>query len=468
MLRVAVIERGRIVRGDTDDLDITKTGGPAYRVLPRQLYDRLVRHEIEHVERQKYKSRIIDWRRDHGVVGQWVGVLQIPGLQLEILPKTDGHEPPEDAEGEQDFLGHTRANLASMLLRGGLVAVRSRGVADLSLLRGSIHDRLVDAFLERAVFELQRGLDRGYSSEEENLLALRGKLLVGQQVTRNAAQRHRFYCRHDVMSEATPICIRIKQACRVLVERSLPSSVSVKAHDVLAMLDEVPDFAHRQGEPDPTFTRQNERFSDIYRFSCMVLEGQAADVKSGQVETFSLLFDMDQVFERFIAAFVISEVVPRIDGAAARAQGLGDRRELLRDTKGSGTLHLKPDLLVERGNQTLVIDTKWKRLDAHKLARPDNSDLYQLYAYLHRYECQHAYLLYPKVAGVDPRTFAALRGHNADKSGQIGVRFVDESRNLRNREERDQLAEELAALVREGLGLTGSTLIGGTHDASIL
>jgi 5-methylcytosine-specific restriction enzyme subunit McrC len=462
MLRVAVLERGRIVRGDTDEPAMVKAGRPAYRVLPRRLYDQLERFETDHVERQKHKNRIIDWRRDHGIVGQWVGVLQIPGLQLEILPKTDNHDPPEDAEEERKFLGDTRANLVTMLLRGGLVAVRSRGVADLSLTRGSIHDRLVDAFLDRAIFELQRGLDRGYTSEEENLLALRGKLLVGQQVTRNAAQRHRFYCRHDIMSEATPICIRIKQACRVLAERSLPASVSVKVQDVLAMLDEVPEVPFRRGEPDPTFTRQNERFSDIYQFSCMILEGQAADVKGGQVETFSLLFDMDQVFERFIAAFVRSEVIPRIDSAAAQAQGVGDRRYLLRDTEGPGMLHLKPDLLVKRGHQTLIIDTKWKRLEANKLAHPSNDDLYQLYAYLHRYECKNAYLLYPKVAGVDPRTFVALRGHSADESGRVGVRFVDVSRNLRNREERDLLADELVTLVQEGLGLASATSSVGT------
>jgi 5-methylcytosine-specific restriction enzyme subunit McrC len=446
MLRVSVIERGRIVRGDTDDPAITRPGSPAYRVLPRRLYDRLVRHELDHVERREQKNRIIDWRHDHGIVGQWVGVVQIPGLQLEILPKTDGHEPPEGAEEQQVFLGRTRANLVTMLLRGGLVAVRSRGVADLSLTRGSIHDRLVEAFLDRALFELRRGLDRGYTSEEENLLVLRGKLLVGQQVTRNAAQRHRFYCRHDVLSEATPICIRIKQACRVLVERNLPASLTVKAQDVLAMLDEVPEVHFRRGEPDPTFTRQNERFSDIYRFSCMVLEGQAADVKGGQIETFSLLFDMDQVFERFIAAFVIAEVMPLLDGAQAQAQGAGDRRYLLRDTEGPGALHLKPDLLVKREPQTLVIDTKWKRLEANKSARPSNDDLYQLYAYLHRYECQNAYLLYPEVAGVEPRTFIALRGHKAEASGRVGVRFVNVSRDLRTREGRRELAEELVPL----------------------
>ena len=48
------------------------------------------------------------------------------------------------------------------------------------------------------------------------------ELLIGQHVTRNAAQRHRFFCRHDVLTENTPISVRLKQACQVLAKRPLP------------------------------------------------------------------------------------------------------------------------------------------------------------------------------------------------------------------------------------------------------
>ncbi|MCL0274607.1 McrC family protein, partial [Escherichia coli] len=91
--------------------------------------------------------------------------------------------------------------------------------------------------------------------------------------------------------------------------------VLVKCKQVLALLDDVPDLPFRN-EPDPVFTRQNERFADIYGFACMVLEGHAPDARRGDVETFSLLFDMEQVFERYIAAFLKSEVMPRIPDAS--------------------------------------------------------------------------------------------------------------------------------------------------------
>ncbi len=458
MLRVNVLERGRIVRGESDTPSENAGGTPQYRVLPTRLYDRLERSELSH-EELNGKGRVIDWHRRHGVVGQWVGVIQIPGLQLEILPKTDDSQP-ETGDG---YVDATRRNLMTMLVRGGLGTVRSRGLADLSLKRATIHDQLVDAFLDRALEELERGLDRHYATEEGNLPVLRGRLVFAQQVTRNAAQRHRFYCRHDALTEATPISIRLKQCCRVLVERQLPESVLIKVRDVLVILDDVPDVPFHRGEPAPVFNRQNERFEDVYSFACIVLEGRAADARRGRVETFTLLYDMDKVFERFIAAFVQAEVIPKIDGAVARPQGEGDRRALFHDPHAKrGVLNMKPDLLVERGGKTLVLDTKWKRLSEAKGARPSDPDLYQLYAYLHRYDCERATLLYPARANVAPRDLDALRNKHGEKAGTIGVRFVDVGRPLWTSKGRADLAKELTGIIREGLGLAGAEPVEAT------
>jgi 5-methylcytosine-specific restriction enzyme subunit McrC len=448
MLRVTVLERGRIVRADSD-ADNVELGAPSRRVLPQRLYDRLVRSEAAREDRGE--AAVFRWRRNHCLVGPWVGVMQIPGLQLEILPKIDDNVAQDNDQEVRDI----RRNLIEMLLRGGLGAVRSRGVADLALKRGNLHDQLVDAFLERGLFELQRGLDRGYATEEDNLLTLRGKLVLSRHVAKNAAHKSRFFCRHDVLTEATQISARLKQACRVLAARALPVAVVVKSQQVLALLDDVPDAPFRHREPDPVFTRQNERFADIYGFACMLLEGHAPDAKSGEVETFSLLFDMEQVFERYIAAFLASQVMHRFSSASLHPQAKGHRFSLYRDQQDA-VLRMAPDLLFVHetagAKKTLIVDTKWKRLFEEQGGRPSRPDLYQLYAYLHRYDCQQVYLLYPKAAGVVPRDLNA-RGRNDSDAGTVGVRFVDLNRKLWTREGKSALAEELTIIVREGLGL---------------
>lgn len=463
MLRVTVLERGRLIRGDANAGDTaTVADTPSRRVLPAALYDRLYRHEGAREDRGE--AAIFSWRRHHCLVGPWVGVLQIPGLQLEILPKTDAGAVPGVDENSASYLGDVRSNLMEMLARGGLGAVRARGMAHLSLRRGNLHDQLVEAFFDRALTEYRRGPDRGYLSEEDNLDTLRGKLILGRHISRNSAQKHRFYCRHDVLSEATPINICIKQACQLLSRRNLPAALQSRCQLLLAILDDVPDVPVQQVAAKPVFSRQNERFADIYEFASMVLAGQAPDARAGKAETFSLLFDMDQVFERYIAAFLMSRVIPHIEGANLFPQARGHRYGLYHDPAGArrdDVLRLAPDLLFVRhtpqGVRTLIIDTKWKRL-ADRLSRPSNDDLYQLYAYLHRYDCERAYLLYPEAGETRQRDLQALSGSRGEGKGTVGVRFVDLRHRLWTNEGRAALARQLDALVREGFGMTAAPL----------
>jgi 5-methylcytosine-specific restriction enzyme subunit McrC len=221
-------------------------------------------------------------------------------------------------------------------------------------------------------------------------------------------------------------------------------------------------FRHR--EPDPAFTRQNERFADIFGFACMLLEGQAPDARSGEVETFSLLFDMEQVFERYVAAFLASEVMPRFADASLFPQAKGQRHNLYVDGQEK-VLRMAPDLVFVHetagAKRTLIIDTKWKRLSEEEGGRPSRADLYQLYAYLHRFDCQRAHLLYPKAAGIQTRDLNA-RGRNDSDAGTVGVRFIDLNRKLWTREGRTALADELAVIVREGLDLAAAAPVEAT------
>ena len=450
MLRVTVLERGRLIRSeDTADSGEREMDTPSRRHLPAPLYDRLLRAEV--IREERNEAPVFGWRRDYCLVGPWVGVMQIPGLQIEILPKTDGR----DVSTDETFVEDTRGNLMEMLFRGGVGAVRARGLADLSLKRGNLYDQLVDTFLDRSVLEFRRGLDRGYRVADANLNTLRGKLLLSRHIARNSARKHRFYCRHDVLSEDTQISIRIKQACQLIAGRRMPAKLHAKCQQVLVLLSEVPDQPINKVVVDPVFNRQNERFEDIYTFACMLLEGQAPDARAGDSSTFSLLFEMEKVFERYIAAFLERHVVANDPTLSLYPQGRGYQYGLLHDSDGQrAILHMKPDLLLfkttDKDPKTLIIDTKWKRLPENKPSRPDDKDLYQLYAYLNRYGCDRVVLLYPQTAGVAQRDFVALRGSDEKPVGSIGVRFVDLRHQLWTVAGKTELARQLEVIVREG------------------
>ena len=151
MLRLSVLERGRLERAEVPSgaESLEGFGSPARRRVPALLFDRLQR--AEGIREDRGQKAIFRWGRNKAYVGPWVGVLQVPGLQLEILPKIDA----DDTDGQ---LGVTelRANLLHMLAFAGVTKVRERGMADLGRRQGMLHDQLVARFVDRLLTEHAR------------------------------------------------------------------------------------------------------------------------------------------------------------------------------------------------------------------------------------------------------------------------------------------------------------------------
>jgi 5-methylcytosine-specific restriction enzyme subunit McrC len=403
-------------------------------------------------------------------VGPWVGVLQVPGLQLELLPKIEfSSKPPPTAQPEEELgAKRGRLNLLYMLELAGLTSFRGRGKAHLRVRRGTVNDQLLAQFLARLLEELRRGCDRTYFDEEDNLLTKRGRLLLSKHIARNSAQKHRFYCRFDTFGEQTQINSVLRAACERLARWSLPLALQNDVVEALAILDEVTPIADVASVPPLTFTRQNERFQDIYEFALLILYDQTPDPRAGNNQTFSLLFDMDKVFEGFVAQFIKRYVEPRIPGLVLHAQAKKHREYLFNPVDkntNSGALELKPDLLFHFNrpgapkSEVLVGDTKWKILDPKSGGRPSGDDFYQLYAYVRRLGCQSAFLLYPQTLGVSSRDFEALDAERA-QVGRVGTRFVDLSVALDTDVGRQLLAEQLKSILLKALNLPASTKAG--------
>ncbi len=280
----------------------------------------------------------------------------------------------------------------------------------------------------------------------------RSILLIAQQTLRNAAHRERFFCRFDEFSEDTLMNRIFRAACRVLLDATHTPSTQDRLRHCLLLLDDVEDvFVHDELFDQITITRQNERFADVLRFCRLILQERSPTVRSGSERSFSLLFDMNRVFEDFVAAFLKKQVIPHLDGYRLYPQAKNQRLHLMK-FGGRGVLLLRPDLLIKapNGGQQFVLDTKWKQLSGEGArGGVGTDDLYQLYAYTRRYECRRSVLLYPHVLGAKCRDFDIV-----DTSGctgeQVSVRFVNLRRDLHKRSDRDALACELTRIVKDG------------------
>ena len=454
MKRLVVNEHTRIERGQ-----VSYAGGSERAYLEDHLYDRL--RAFDRANRDP-RDRVFDWSDGYARTTQWVGVVQVPGLQIEILPKIDALTGAEAGPDSVEAQYEARRNLLYMLSVGGDVPVRSRDVARLATRQAPLSETLSAIFADRLRHELLRGPERAYQEHEANLRSFKGKLVVARQALRNAAHRERFYCRFDEFSDDTLMNRIFRASCSVLLEVTRTPGTQDILRQCMLLLDGVADTTIQEADfARIALDRQNERFEDVLRFCRLLLAGRTPTVHAGGTRTFSLLFDMNKVFERFVAAFLRRYVAPRLDGVQVFPHA-GSRKRHLMESDGAGVLRLEPDVLVEGpGNRRLVMDTKWKLLSPGRRGRGGvaETDLYQLYAYTRRYGCERSVLLYPYTIGLEARDFDVLDADSRRRE-RVAVRQVHLHRNLHLEAERVALADELEEVVRDGLGLGGVDTVG--------
>ncbi len=292
-------------------------------------------------------------------------MVQVPGLLLELLPKIDGID--EDMDGGTTL---ARDNLLVMLGEAGDVPLRSRDLADLGTRRAPLHETLIALYARQLRAEVLRGADRGYIDEMDDLRMLRGKLLIGRHVARNAARRERFSCSFQEFTVNTELNRVLKASCRVLLGLTRSGETHEALSHCVLMLDDVDDAVDARALLNRVvLTRQNDRYTDLFAFARLVLQQLSPTAKRGRSTVFSLLFDMERVFEDFIAAMVRRGVRSLNDGTRAFPQARKRRRHLMEGDRG-GVVNLKPDILIEGpGDRRLVVDTKWKRPGANPQAK---------------------------------------------------------------------------------------------------
>ena len=447
MKRLVVNEHTRINRRT----GVTPPGGEVDFSLDDRLYERL--RTFDRLE-SKERDRVFEWSDGYFRTTQWVGVVQIPGLQVEILPKVDTFTaaPPTETEQAQH---EARRNLLYMLAVSGDVPVRSRDIARLAARKAPLSETLAVIFADRLRQELLRGSERAYLEQEENLRHFKGKLLVARHSLLNSAHRERFYCRYDEFSKDTLMNRVFRASCLSLLDLTHTPGTQDVLRQCLLLLDGVEDVEIQDADFSRiAINRQNERFEDVLRFCRLILSGRTPTIQSGGNRTFSLLFDMNKVFERFVAAFIQKKVMPYLPGYRLFPQAIRNRRHLFESSDGKGVLHLEPDILVQnpQGNFQ-VIDTKWKNLSGaagKNYSGANRSDLYQLFAYSERYGCSKSILLYPKVPGISEFYLNIIDNNGRASGSKIGVSFVNINRDLHLPIERQMLAAELKQIVLKG------------------
>jgi 5-methylcytosine-specific restriction enzyme subunit McrC len=208
-------------------------------------------------------------------------------------------------------------------------------------------------------------------------------------------------------------------------------------------------------KPDKTtlskvqFTRLNIEFKPVFNLAKMFIEKIVTGQNQSKDKTFSFMFDMNVLFEQFIAG-LISEIdfsgteyagskiyKPSYENYLAIKQPENDKE------KEKKAFALQPDILFKKDNKTkLIIDTKYKLLDEEeKNYGISQVDAYQMYAYAKKYDCPTVIMLYPKHINI-----CDIRNeYSFDENKKLQIRIIDICINLKDK--KDDLIKELKNII---------------------
>lgn len=388
---------------------------------------------------------MLDWSRAYELRAKsYVGVVQVQGFSLEILPKlslTSDRELPTEQEAEL-----AQRNLLYMLTEAKYVRGCERELARQAAPRAPLLEVLIRSFTESLLVELLRGLDHTYVRREENAEVVRGRLLLGQHLRRNCASPSRLYQEISTFDSNTPLNQVLKAACSLLLQVTTSSSTARLLRQVLAYFQEVsppPPSAFA----DDSLHRNNARFAEVFEFARLVLAQRSPSLQAGEHSTFSLLFPMEKVFEGMVAALLQSGARARgLSSGEVIVQARGHERRLLRADDGSEHFGLRPDVLIgATPNPRVILDVKWKRLRpdlAERSVGVPRSDVYQVLAYAAAYEGTDVVLLFPRASDSDRTQLWTARGTS------VRIETIDLVRDLFLC--RAALRDELCELARLG------------------
>jgi 5-methylcytosine-specific restriction enzyme subunit McrC len=308
-------------------------------------------------------------------VTSFVGVIRAPnGYQIEVLPKVGKAIGGGTKEARQLLI-----EMLSCLHGFRHVLTDS---ANLSAARMPLLEIFISEFLRTVERIVKRGLRSDYRQRQDNLFALRGKLLMSPHLRQNLFRADRFFTEHDEFSTDRPENRLLRTALRrVLVLTGTQGNQQLARELDFVFADVPPSKETRIDFQQVRLDRGMGYYVDALAWARLILNEESPLTGSGRHTAPSLLFPMEAVFEAYVTKHLPRQLTPPLVlKSQARSHHLVRHRE-------QNWFRLKPDLLIRDSDQDLlVLDTKWKLIDGMKTNGTDKyglsqSDFYQLQAY---------------------------------------------------------------------------------------
>ena len=347
-----------------------------------------------YLDRQKGgKSYLFETTCSHKKKGikfsQYVGVITVKDLTIYVLPKAD-KDAKEKTDKTSTMLWQDR--LTFMLSQVYKLNVQTTAPANLQWHPNALLNIFLKKFLDEVAVLLNRGLIKTYRKTDGNRTALKGKLLFNKQIAVNFVHQERFYVRYTTYDYNHILNRIIRQA--LLAIHDITNSSDIKGRATSTLFN-FPELVEISVTPETfsrlIFDRKSEDYRNVIKLAEMILLNYTPDLHHGNNHVWTLMFDMNKLWEEFIYVTLKRKLTD--------CTVIPQKQKTLWESN-SNRKTVRADIVVEKGNDVFVLDTKWKMPRYDGKIVPSDADLHQMYVYLDIYEvagkkAQKVALVYP-------------------------------------------------------------------------
>ncbi|SOB96566.1 McrC family protein [Pseudobutyrivibrio ruminis] len=417
-----------------------------YEYVPEPVFSELIEFIHEFAGNEENADALdfmrISYKRNVGdlvSIKNFVGLIQMKsGYQIQVLPKIDFGTEEDDSNTK------TKKVFLKMLKSMKDFPSKTFNAASLKVDKMNLYEIFINMYLQEVRQLVKHGIKSTYITKEDNLNYYKGKLLINQHIKTNIVHKEKFFVAFD---EFNPNRAENKLVKATLLKLQKMTSSAENSKEIRQLLTafEMIDVStnYEKDFACVHIDRNTKDYEMLMKWSKVFLMNKSFSTFSGDTYSRALLFPMEKFFESYVAQKMKKIFSP--GGWEVKSQAHG----FFLFVEPRKQFALRPDIVLQKGNRTVIMDTKWKNLidNESKNYGISQQDMYQMYAYSKKYATSEIWLLYPLNRLM--REHAPIVFDSGDNT-TVSIHFID----LDNIEENlEQLKDKLEMnAIYENLG----------------
>ena len=247
---------------------------------------------------------------------------------------------------------------------------------------------LCAAILSKGVsLQLKRGLGKEYVPETEALSSLRGKIDIAESIKTQSMLRKQLVCTYDDFTVNSYMNRIIKSTMELLIRSDISKARKKELRKLLVFFGEVEPLNVYDINWQLQYNRNNQSYRMLISICYLVVKGLLQSNTSGGTKLMDFLDEqrMCRLYERFILEYYRKEH-PEIRASASQIPwNLDDDFSFMLPV-------MQTDIMLSRGNTTLIIDAKYyghttqEQYGVHTL---HSGNLYQIFTYVKNKDAEY-------------------------------------------------------------------------------